>query len=306
MVYSPQELPPQTMLKRVKAAPDEKIYATDVNKNGAKVFYAKSMLAMWRHMQKMPRYHSEVIKDAPCHLFWDFDEGDVRAEWRKLKVLLDKLFSSLGIQVEHLLLDASKGTKKSLHVITKSDKYLLESPVQGRTLIGRMRTLFGDDMPNIDETIYTRNRCFRMLGSSKYGQNRPFKGKWSMEGWVQTLVQPGTLDVHNLGLGAVVPAPMRYGESLDTPDCITDVLDWAGASDYRWKVDLQWVWKGHLTKGVCRFAKRVHRRNNRYFTFTPPNNIYVGCHHCRKGYRIEVPDELAQPVQKFLNRKIKL
>ena len=292
------------MLRQVKAAPDEKIYATDVNRNGAKVFYAKTIPAMWKHMQRKPRYHSEVIKDAPCHMFWDFDEGNVRAEWRKLKVLLDKVFSAFDIRVEHVLLDASKGEKKSLHVISRSEKYLLESPVQGRYLVGRMRAFFGDAMPNIDEAIYTRNRCFRMLGSSKYGQDRPLKGEWTMEHWTKTLVQPGTLEVHKLGFAKVDRAPTSARHSLDTPDCVIDVLDWLDASDYRWKVDLEWVWKGHLMKGVCRFAKREHSNNNRYFTYNPPSTVHIGCHHCRKTYKIQVPDDLAQPVRAFLNQKI--
>ena len=295
-----------TMLKQVQPGPDEKIYATDVTSKGAKVFYAKSLPSMWNHMQAKPRHHYEVLLDAPCHLFWDFDEGDVRAEWRKLRTILNKVFRSMGIDVEHVLLDASSDKKNSLHVITKSNKYLLESPVQGRSFIYRLRALFPDEMPNVDQGIYTRNRCFRMLGSSKFGSDRILKGEWSMEHWVNTLVQPYKMDVHSLGLATPIPAPMRSTNNTDTPKCVMDVLDWANASSYTWKIDLEWVWKGHLNKGECRWVKRQHSRNNRYFRYEAPDIFFVGCHHCRKSYRLLVPDELQQPVRKFLNQNISL
>jgi len=294
------------MLKQVQCAPDQKIYATDVTNKGAKVFYAKNIPEMWNHMQSKPRHHYEVIKDAPCHLFWDFDEGDVRKEWRALKQILHKVFTSMGIRVQHVLLDASSDTKQSLHVVTTSDKYLLKSPVQGRAFLARLHSLFKEDMPNVDEKIYTRNRCFRMLGSSKYGHDRPLSGEWTMEHWTNTLVQPGTRDVHELGLGTVVPAPMRAMHNADTPPCVQDVLDWANASNYTWKVDLEWTWKGHLEKGICRWVNRQHSKNNRYFRYEAPDILVIGCHHCRKNYRMLVPDEIQTPVRTFLNQTLKM
>ena len=52
--------------------------------------FMKTLLSMWDHMQAQPRHHSEVIKDAPCHLFFDFDEGDVYKEWSKMKKMLQR------------------------------------------------------------------------------------------------------------------------------------------------------------------------------------------------------------------------
>ena len=127
-----------------------------------------------------------------------------------------------------------------------------------------------------------------------------------MEHWINTLVQPATLDVHKLGLKAVVPAPMRMSRHDYTPDCVKDVLDWLEASEYVWKVDLEWVWKGHLCKGVCKLAGRQHRRNNRYFRYEAPDIIFIGCHACRKTYRVMVPDRLQVPVRDFLNQRISL
>ena len=304
-------------LKDLTPAADEKIYAMDVNALGAKTFFSKTIPAMWKHQaNRTPRNYCEVIADSPCHMFFDLDEGDVRAQWRKLEKMLNQVFSTLKDQVgvvRYYFLDASKtmpdGTRKnSAHIICAGEKYILKSPTQGRAFVQRLSDIFEDEFNDIiiDEKIYTRNRCFRMLGSSKYGQQRPLKGlAWTMENWVSTLVQPvKTLAVAELGLGNVISAPLRNNS---VPPCVADVLEFMGASDYTWKNDLEWVFGGHLKKGVCKLAGREHRRNNRYFIFKAEYGTFtVGCHHCKKRYTEPIPQEMRQTVRAFLHQPIKL
>lgn len=293
-------------LKDVVAADDEKIYSVDVSKSGSKQFIAKTLPAMWDLMQRGTRNYCEIIQDRPCHLYFDFDEGDVEKEWLKLKKMLDRVFKALKDQVgtvRYEYLDASANGKKSAHVIVIGERYILQSPAQGRAFLCRLKEMF-KELPLLDDKIYTRNRCFRMLGNSKYGQTRPFVcGEWNMQNWVKTLVQPvKSLETANLGLEETVPAPMR---NKMVPPCVEDVLEWAGASDYRWKNDLEWVWGGHLVKGKCAIAGRTHQRNNRYFVYQAPSLFSIGCHHCKKRINIVVPEELESRVQNFLQRVIK-
>jgi len=125
-----------------------------------------------------------------------------------------------------------------------------------------------------------------------------------MENWVSTLVQPvKTLAVAELGLGNVVSAPLRNNS---VPPCVAKVLEWAGASDYIWKNDLEWVWGGHLRKGVCKLAGREHRRNNRWFKYQAPAVLIIGCHHCKRTYSQSVPDELQDGVYDFLEQDINI
>lgn len=293
-------------LKDVVASDDEKIYSIDVSKTGSKQFIAKTLPAMWELMQTGKRYYCEIIQDRPCHLYFDFDEGDVRKEWAKLKKMLDKVFKVLKEQVGNVryeFLDASANGKQSAHVIVIGEKYILQSPVQGQAFLCRLKEMFGE-LPLIDDKIYTRNRCFRMFGSSKYGQNRPFVGgKWNMQNWVKTLVQPvKSLETASLGLAEVIPAPLR---NKLVPPCVQKVLDWAGASNYRWKNDLEWVWGGHMIKGKCAIAGYTHSKNNRYFVYKAPSVFSIGCHHCKRRININVPEELEAGVQNFLQRVIK-
>ena len=295
-------------LKQVHPKADEKIYSMDVNAKGAKQFMARTLPSMWNMMQEGRRNYCEVIEDRPCHMFFDLDEGNIREQWGMLEKMLDAMFYAMKDHVgtvQYIFLDASKGKKKSAHIIVMAEKYLLESPVQGRALYQRLVDIYGDDVPKIDTSVYTRNRCFRMLGNSKYDQDRPLIGlPWTMENWVRTLVQPvRSKEVVSLGLTKVVSAPMRINGA---PPCVEAVLEWAGASDsQRWKNEMEWVWGGHLQKGVCKIAGRMHRKNNRYYFYKLPDVFHIRCHHCHKGYNVAIPDELQDKVMKFLNQVIK-
>jgi len=303
-------------LSQLTPAADQKIYSMDVNASGAKTFFCKTLPQMWEHQaNRTPRNFCEVIADSPCHMFFDLDDGNVRAQWRKLEKMLDQVFSTLKDQVglvRYYFLDASKtlkdGTRKnSAHIICVGEKYILQSPTQGRAFVQRLKDIYEDEFDIvIDEKIYTRNRCFRMLGNSKYGQQRPLRGlPWTMENWVSTLVQPvKTLGVADLGLGNVVSAPLR-NDSI--PPCVGEVLTYMGANDYTWKNNLEWVFGGHLQRGVCKLAGREHRRNNRYFVYKAEYaSFMIGCHHCKRRYSEPIPEELRQKVRAFLNQLIKL
>ena len=303
-------------LSDITPADDEKIYSMDLNASGAKNFFCMTLPAMWElQATRTPRNYCEVIRDAPCHMFFDLDEGDVRAQWNKLQKMLDQIFKTLKSQVglvRYYFLDASKtkpdGTRKnSAHIICVGEKYILQSPTQGRAFVQRLSDIFEDEFDIvIDTKIYTRNRCFRMIGNSKFGQQRPLKGlAWTMENWVSTLVQPvKTLGVADLGLGNVISAPLRNNS---VPPCVAEVFSYMGASDYTWKNNLDWIFGGHLQKGVCKLAGREHRKNNRYFVYKAEYATFeIGCHHCRRRYTEPIPVELRQNVRKFLNQLIRI
>lgn len=296
-------------LKDVDPKADEKIYSMDVNRKGAKQFMARTLPSMWSLMQKGNRNYCEVIQDRPCHMFFDLDEGNVRKKWHVLEKMLDAMFFAMKDNVgtvQYIFLDASKGNKQSAHIIVIAEKYLLESPVQGRALYQRLVDIYKDDVPKIDLGVYTRNRCFRMLGNSKYDQDRPLVGlPWTMENWVRTLIQPvRSKEVVELGLCRVESAPMR---TRAVPPCVEAVLEWAGASgSQRWKNDMEWVWGGHLQKGVCKLAGRMHSKNNRYYFYKAPDIFHIRCHHCHRGYNEAIPDKLQSEVMKFLNQVIKI
>jgi len=285
----------------------EKIFSKDVNKSGAKIFMAKTLDDMWTEMQTGTRNYCEVIEDKPCHLYFDLDDGDVKKEVVKLKKMLNRIFRELKIKIRYVVLDASKGTKQSMHVIVKGEKYILQSPGQGLAFVQRMKALT-QDMPLIDEKVYTRHRCFRMLANSKYGQKRDLSGlAWTRENWISSLVQPVEMEAYELGLHRFESVATRADRF---PPCFEAVFDWVGANKtYINKctpVGFEYI--GHLNKGVCLFAGREHRSNNRWFKFD--GTMTIGCFACRKPngacrtYAMKVPHALMKDVRTFLNQKI--
>ena len=213
------------MLRSVKCRPDQKIYSECIDSTGRKKFFAATNGKMWKKMQAGPNNYSEVIANKPCHMFWDFDEGDVHAEWKKIEKYVNMLLDSRGLDYTHILLDSSNDKKQSLHVITVCNMFLLGAPQQGKYFLYMLKEYFKVDLSNIDTTIYTRNRCFRMLGNSKYGSERKLKGSWTKEHWEHTLVQP-LCDLEHFEWGPPVTESLRsYG---NTPPCVANAMKWFG------------------------------------------------------------------------------
>ena len=288
-------------LKDVTVGQNEKMWSQCLTPRGAKHFFAKTEDAMWDHMQPMPRYYSEVVQDAPCHLFFDLDDGDVHATWARMEPLLNRVLDAFGITYHHVVLDASEGEKKSLHIITRADKYVLASPIQGKQFVQHMESIYDVDF-ELDTSIYTRNRCFRMLGNTKFNSTRVLRGTWSKEFWLQTLVQPtAKLDVVTW-MPRHVPRTLKEGSEI--PDCVRDVLDHIGA-EKRLRMPMSWTWTGQLSKRVCRIANRVHHSNNNYYVFHLDRGIACAkCHACEGRWKLNIPSELTQACSSFLRTTV--
>jgi len=291
------------MLNSVKCGPGQKIYAQCVNRSGSKCFFAASYDEMWHRMQTSPRHYSEVIKDAPCHLFMDFDKGDVHAAWSQIKPFINKMLDKFGLDYTHVLLDSSDSTKQSLHVVTVCNKFLVGSPTQILYLLYHLKENEEDiDLSTIDTSVYTRNRCFRMLGSTKIGSNRVLRGNWTKQHWINTLVQPDT-DLELYKQWASIGATHTKSRSDDHPPCAIRALEWIGAKrDYRKRYVLSWTFWGHLYKAVCPFVGRVHSHNNIYFSFRLGfPEVMFKCHSCQKKYTKELPLDIQEEITQFLN-----
>lgn len=292
------------LLKDVKEGEGEKTWARCVNGEGAKTFFAMSCDDMWEYMHTfspLDRNFSEIIRDAPCHLFFDLDEGDVHAAWARLRPLVDAFLNMLGVTYHHVVLDASNATKGSLHIITRASKFVLASPAQGKQFVQQLESIHNVDL-GLDKTIYTRNRCFRMLGNTKYGSSRTLRGEWSKTFWLQTLVQPlSVLDTVAWGPKHVPRA--LYGQG-NMPPCAKAVLDHVGAVRCL-RMPMSWTWTGQLTRRVCKLAKRQHHSNNNYYVFHMDSLCVVAkCHACEGRWELPVPKPLLQECSSFLRTPI--
>lgn len=289
------------LLKEVEQKEGEKIWSLCVTSAGAKRFFAATEDEMWTRMQQGPRNYSEIIQDKPCHLFFDLDEGDVHAKWKRLEPLVNAFLNLLNVDYHHIVLDASKGEKRSLHVITRASKFVLASPTQGKQFVKQLETIHDVDL-GLDTTIYTRNRCFRMLGNSKYGADRPLRGEWSKTFWLKTLVQPNMALETVLWAPAHVPVSLR--ENTELPECANEVLDHIGAVR-RLRMPMSWTWTGQLTKRECKLANRTHHSNNNYYVFHMDQGVVYGkCHACEGRWTMNVPSQLLEGCRTFLRSTV--
>lgn len=292
------------LLKDVKEGECEKTWARCVNGDGAKTFFAKTCDDMWEYMHTFSpgeRHFSEIIRDAPCHLFFDLDEGDVHAAWERLRPLVDSFLDMLEVTYHHVVLDASSGTKGSLHIITRASKFVLASPVQGKQFVQQLESIHNVDL-GLDTTIYTRNRCFRMLGNTKHGSTRTLRGEWTKSFWLQTLVQP-VAEMETIVWGPKHVPRALYGQG-GMPPCAKAVLDHIGAVRCL-RMPMSWTWTGQLTRRVCKLAKRQHHSNNNYYVFHMDSSCVVAkCHACEGRWELSVPQSLLQECSSFLRTPI--
>ena len=289
------------MLSAVVPADNEKIYSQCLSAKGSKRFFAASAASMWSRMQTGSRCYSEVIANRPCHLYMDFDSGNVYDSWHHIEPFLNKLLDTLNLNYRHVLLDSSQGTKQSLHVVTVCNCWLLETPVHGRHLLYMLKEMYNVNLEMLDMSIYSRNRCFRMLGSSKYGQDRPFQGTWTEEHWEQTLVQP----LHNLEqveiLALRVPKEVFKSYAREPP-CVTKLMRFFNCKDYRWRSPGTWRFSGHLDDCYCQVHKRVHRRNNIYFSYQLGfAKMRLKCMKNSQDWYVDVPVDIQTEINEFLN-----
>jgi len=158
-------------------------------------------------------YHEVVQDGRPCWLYFDLDlpQSKVRKPHADPDSVLASFKEALGKFCQHelsmeldesamVILDSSTPKKLSKHVIVRQPGLAFSSNRQLEWLVGRFvayakRRRYEDkschemffDVPAdaggsvassasiIDTAVYTRNRCFRMLFSSKYGKTATFQ-----------------------------------------------------------------------------------------------------------------------------------
>lgn len=300
------------MLRSVKVCENEKIFSRCVNCRGSKVFFSSGVDDMWERMSiSSVRNFSEVISDNPCRMFFDFDDGDVYDGWSRLEPFVNSFLCAMGLSYHHLLLDSSDSVKSSLHVVTvcfsdNVEVFLLGSPCQGLVFLHKLRSYYSDaDTSVLDLKIYSRNRCFRMLGNSKFGETRPLTfGVWSKATWLRTLVQPLGVSDHRQWGPVISRAISGVSECVDRPACVSAVFRWAGVGDYNWREPLTWTYRGHLRRGVCPFAGREHGSNNIFFVYKLGSPLFIKCHSCVEHKFVSLPIVLDRAIQVFLNEVI--
>ncbi|MAJ82060.1 MAG: hypothetical protein CMF41_04005 [Legionellales bacterium] len=183
---------------------EEFTYAVNYKNSAASFYVNATEKEFWdEYMLKGPKNNYEIIKmNKECHLYLDLDKHnsnyseDIEDIWNIIKekmigALVENSISKNNINF--IKLSSHSDTKQSLHIIVKIKGKIFKDLSHCGFFIKELL----NDIPVyyhqvIDTAVYTKNRCFRMLGCTKAGQQRYLVGEnpLSFEYWKECKIQP--------------------------------------------------------------------------------------------------------------------
>lgn len=179
----------------IRCKKTEIIIAEDVAKCGAKRFHVDSLQNLHHLYNSMQKKHwYETLQEKrQSRLFLDIESDDsvVDIKWLVgyisdgLKTFLRGKGSTIVPVFE--ILDSSSSAKSSFHVVCTN--VFFENVYHVGAFVRRVICTminFDIDYSAIDESVYTKNRMFRVNGSTKFGSERRLKHAFP---WTSLLVQ---------------------------------------------------------------------------------------------------------------------
>lgn len=259
------------------------IFAKDINEDGAKSFFQCGYNTFLFHHYPMyseeNRHFYEVLRcDLPTKLFFDIESTTIRSEQTFQEIIdmilmttrscIAELFQVPMLTVYHL--DSSSDEKKSVHLIFD---FFLENIDQVKQLAHEIRSKCNHEK-SMDMGVYSKNRCFRLLGSSKKGSGRVLQKQnrdpITPTDIFNTMIQAhaGSLPVYSFKESTVIHRTIDRSTCIDIRDLPHSLVEYIqalggairSAKSSEESIDL-------IVSGMfCPYARRVHRSNNMYFT----------------------------------------
>lgn len=309
-----------TTLRRAIECGAEYVVAEDVSSDGKKQFYTGTLEKLRRVYQKKTNHHwYECLQEnRTSRLFLDVDAKqsmNIEDVVVKLRAALDAFLKHKDIAITPVIevLDSSGTHKFSWHIIVTN--VIFKNVYHVGAFVRRLLLWYADcpDMQAIDSAVYTRNRMFRLPGSSKFGSLRVLR---SDKPWWKLLVQIPTaqpiecLEIdqseptstsapphelfheHEDGTWSAfeaihpnwertTPAYAHRGSSTMSCGLIYPVLDWIDRHEHgetqRYKLKLLSSGKYCVSSKSrkCRIAGRTHKGNHIWYLLDLPNRQIV-------------------------------
>lgn len=293
-----------------------------------------------KYLKPGDRFGYEVIRrDLPCHLYIDLDIDKIKYPsicvsdvWAKLEKYIDTVLTSeFGIDEGIITkrIHYSTGTKKgSMHIIYNiKDKMFRSSAHCGAFMRGIHRyveIMKEEDMVMFDEkwvdmSIYTPNRLFRMLGCTKYGEDRRLvnNNEYTYEEWVTNKVQPPHYEGDFMGIREIDGSEPKYrcggggGITGWQPDCMKAILSQIEEKHAKptrvHAFPMKSIFVCNLDTKVCPFKGESHSRNVLYANVKLLEGGYrIKCHSSKcknketKLYMFD--DSVQESVNLFLDQ----
>lgn len=219
-----------------KCGENEFTYAVNYKNNLASFFVNATELDFWNeYMLKGPKNNYEIIRvDRPCHLYLDLDKDntlypdlDIEDVWKEIEEKLYASFEYVGVALEDLnfiKLSSHSTKKQSLHIIVKIKNKIFKNMLECGYFMERVKDQLTPYYAKIlDTTVYTKNRCFRMLGCTKAGQERYLIGDkpLTFDYWKKCKIQPLKWDGEK---GSILSFEDNVTYSVSTSKYIPEII----------------------------------------------------------------------------------
>ena len=160
------------------------VIAEDISSSGQKVFYVDTLDRLHAaYVQiKHPHWYECLLEDKPSRIFLDIESNT--------SVDLDNILNKLTIAIQQKfgetptieILDSCSDQKQSWHILCTN--IWMKNVYHVGAFIRRLVLFIEEDA--IDTSVYTKNRMFRIKGSSKHSSKRVLKHS---KPWYTLLVQ---------------------------------------------------------------------------------------------------------------------
>ena len=187
----------------VAATKNEKIFAQELSKSGARRFIVSNKEEFWLEYLKVDpqkrNYYEVIRQNNHIRPHWDIEyniqENSLKDGYKALADFIENIIREVKEQhkieinnSDFLILSSHSNSKFSIHLILTPDKvFFYDNLTLGdftKTLVEKLKPESkdllrvkknGKEENMIDLSIYTRNRNFRLYMSSKFGQDRMLK-----------------------------------------------------------------------------------------------------------------------------------
>lgn len=162
------------------------IFSWEKDQTGKRTFFSAKFNDLFKCFDFFEDYmhlYEVIVENAPCNLYFDvefkFDEHHELDGDKLVNNLIDtvdlKLYQIFGEDsIEVIQLDATQPKKFSRHIIIRSDEFCFINNAECGEFV-RNEILTDPELAKIvDGCVYSKNRCFRCVWSSKYANGAKY------------------------------------------------------------------------------------------------------------------------------------
>lgn len=289
-------------LESTEITPDVGIFALEKDGSGKRTFVRVALQEAYDLIKyrREPHVYEVIPEAAPCHLYFDvefmfeekpdLDGNAVIAEL--VQTVNDKMKSVFDKEVYDLIhLDATSDKKFSRHLIFRGNGFCFRNNEQAGAFVRREILCFDKFAEVVDAGVYSKNRNFRCIWSTKFANGgkfplRPYDGtnrtaaESTLEYFKSTLVTHIDPDCERIGFVAPSEKPVTPGNVM-FPNLARVDVKCTGIDAYALSVfapngtiKSQMYSKDFdtltLVVSGCRFCHRIGREHK-------SNSIYLVC-----------------------------